>query len=46
MFMLILNEPVKVVHLEKVANQSMVNGALKIEMVTILLMRARKTLVA
>ena len=46
MFMLILNEPVKVAHLEKVANQSMVNGALKIEMVTILLMRARKTLVA
>ena len=44
--MLILNEPVKVVHLEKVANQSMVNGALKIEMVTILLKRARKTLVA
>ena len=45
MSMLILNEPIKVVHLEKVAIQSMVNGALKIEMVTILLVRARKTLV-
>ena len=45
MFMLNLNEPIKVVHLEKVAIQSMVNGALKIEMVTILLVRARKTLV-
>ena len=45
MFMLVLNKLIKVVHLEKVAIQSMVNGALKIEMVTILLVRARKTLV-
>ena len=45
MFKLVLNKPIKVVHLEKVAIQSMVNGALKIEMVTILLVRARKTLV-
>ena len=43
MFMLISNKPVKVVHLQKLANESMVNGALVIEMVTILLVKARKT---
>ena len=45
MFMLISNEPIKVAHLKKLVNQSMVNGALVIEMVTILLVKARKTLV-
>ena len=43
MFMLISNKPVKVPHLQKLANQSMVNGALVIEMVTILSVKARKT---
>ena len=43
MFMLISNKPVKVAHLQKLANESMVNGALVIEMVTILLVKARKT---
>ena len=42
MFMLISNEPIKVTHL---GNQSMINVALVIEMVTILLAKARKTLV-
>ena len=32
MFMLNSNEPVKEVHLQKLANQSMLNGALVIEM--------------
>ena len=45
MFMLISNEPIKVTHLEKLGNQSMINVALVIEMVTILLAKARKTLV-
>ena len=45
MFMLIPNEPIKVTHLEKLGNQSMINVALVIEMVTILLAKARKTLV-
>ena len=31
--MLNLNEPIKVAHLQKLANQSMLNGALVIEMV-------------
>ena len=43
--MLISNEPIKVTHLEKLGNQSMINVALVIEMVTILLAKARKTLV-
>ena len=42
--MLNSNEPNQVAHLQKLANQSMVNGALVIEMV-ILLVKARKTLV-
>ena len=45
MFMLISKEPVKVAQLQKLANQSMVNGALVMEMVTIFLVKARKTLV-
>ena len=32
MFMLNSNEPIKVAHLEKLANQSMLNGALMIEL--------------
>ena len=45
MFMLISNEPIKVAHLQKLANQSIVNGALVIKMVTVLLVKTRKTLV-
>ena len=45
MFMLISREPIKVTHPQKLTNQSMVNSALVIEMVTILLVKARKTLV-
>ena len=41
MFMLNSNEPIKVAHLQKLANQSMVNGAL----VNISSVKARKTLV-
>ena len=33
MFMLDSNEPIKVVHLQKVANQSILNGALAIDIV-------------
>ena len=33
MFMLNSNEPIRVAHLQKLANQSMLNGALLIEMV-------------
>ena len=33
MFMAISNEPIKVAHLQKLTNQSTVNGALVIEMV-------------
>ena len=33
MFMLNSNEPIKVAHLQKLANQSILNGALVIEMV-------------
>ena len=33
MFMLNSNEPIKVSHLQKLANQSILNGALVIEMV-------------
>ena len=33
MFMLNSNEPIKVAHLQKLVNQSMLNGALTIEMV-------------
>ena len=34
MLMLISNEPIKVAHLQKLTNQSILNGALVIEMVT------------
>ena len=33
MFMFNLNEPIKVAHLQKLANQSMLNGVLAIEIV-------------
>ena len=33
MFMVISNEPIKITHLQKLANQSIVNGALVIEMI-------------
>ena len=33
MFMLNSNEPIKVAHLQKLSNQSMLNGVLVIEMV-------------
>ena len=46
MFMLISNEPIKVAHLQNLTNQSMVNGALVIEMVTILLVKGREILFA
>ena len=44
MFMLISNEPIKVPHLQKLANQLMEYGALVTEMI-ILFVKARKTLV-
>ena len=34
MFMVISNKPIKIAHLQKLANQSMVNGALVIEMIS------------
>ena len=50
MFMLNSNEPIKVAHLEKLANQSMLNGALAIEMVknsfNESMVKARKALVS
>ena len=45
MFMLNSNEPIKDAHLQKLANQSMLNGALVIEMVNAS-KEARKTLLA
>ena len=42
MFMLNSNEPIKVAHLQKLANQSMLNDAL---VNTILSVKARETLV-
>ena len=45
MFMLISKEPIKVAHVQKLANQSMVNGALVIETVPTLFVKARKSLV-
>ena len=45
MFMLISNEPIKVAQLQKLSNQSIVNEALVIEMITILSVKARKTFV-
>ena len=34
MFIFKTNEPIKVIHLQKLANQSMLNGALVIEIVS------------
>ena len=45
MFILVSNEPIKVVHFQKLANQSMVTDAVMIKMAAILLVKARKTLV-
>ena len=45
MFMLSSNEPIKVAHLEKLINQSVLNGAIVIEMVIIHSVKAGKTLV-
>ena len=45
MLILTSNESIKVAHLQQLANQSMVNGVLVMEIVTILLVKARKTLV-
>ena len=45
MFILVSNEPIKVVHFQKLANQSMVTDAVVIKMAAILLVKARKTLV-
>ena len=45
MFMLSSNEPIKVAHLEKLINQSVLNRAIVIEMVIILSVKAGKTLV-
>ena len=33
MFMVIWNEPIKIAHLQKLSNQSIVNGALVIKMI-------------
>ena len=44
MFVLNSNEPIKVAHLQKLANQSMLNRALVIEMVNNFSMKARETL--
>ena len=43
--MLSSNEPIKIAHLQKLANESILNGALVKEMVNNLLVKARKTLV-
>ena len=45
MFRLNSNQPIKVAHLQKLANQAVLNGALVIEMETIPSVKARKTLV-
>ena len=42
MFMFNSNEPIKVAHLQKLANQSMLNGALVVEMVNNSLSESRK----
>ena len=40
--MLISNEPIKVVHVQKLANQLMLNGALVIEMINISFSESKK----
>ena len=42
MFILNSNEPIKVAHLQKLANQSILNGALAIEMVNNSLSESKK----
>ena len=42
MFMVISNDPIKIAHLKKLANQSMVNGALVIEMINNSLIESKK----
>ena len=42
--MLNSNKSIKVAHFQKLANQSMLNGALVIEMINNSLVKARKTL--
>ena len=42
MFMLNSNEPIKVAHLQKLANESMLNGALVIEMINNSLSESKK----
>ena len=44
MFMVISNDPIKIAHLKKLANQSMVNGALVIEMINNSFSESKKTL--
>ena len=43
-YMVILNEPIKIAHLQKLANQSMVNGALVIEMINNSFSESKKNL--
>ena len=43
MFLLNLNDPIKVAHLKKLANQSMLNGAIVIEIVNNSLSENKKT---
>ena len=45
MFMLNSNKPIKVAHLQKLANQSMLNGTLMIEMVNNSFSESKKKLV-
>ena len=45
MFMLNSDEPIKVAHLLKLANQSMLSGALDLTLLTILSVKAGKTLI-
>ena len=45
MFIFNSNEPIKVAHLQELTNQSLLNGALVMEIVIIILVKARKTLV-
>ena len=44
MFMLNSNKPIKVAHLQKLANQSMLHGALVIEIVNISFSESKKNI--
>ena len=46
MLMFKINEPIKVIHLQKLANQSMMNGALVIEVISNSFSERKKTSVA